>query len=315
VSTSTSKQAPISPEPSISASPQGQAQHGHNTPITTNNNNLQPPSPTSHHSQTKSRDPSPTSDREGLFSDPATGSVRSLSAFPIPPTHFPLPPPRMRDSPGHSSYRPSDGVIKESREEQTYIARERLSESPSPLEDPEEHQRENDSMLSSPPQQKPRPQIGGGGGEREHRVERPHSNLDVSRHSSTSASPNPGGIASLTRIDPVHPDALHPESFDRIPRTIIAEREEFQERDFAVLRRENNDGAAGRMRRFTGDVPASSDAPVEFPSASVPSQRREGHVERTDTGTSTNGSIVAAMKGRYSGTVSIPFNFSTQCKC
>ncbi|KAF9449501.1 hypothetical protein P691DRAFT_549564 [Macrolepiota fuliginosa MF-IS2] len=47
-----------------------------------------------------SRDDNPTSDdRERLFSDPVTGSVRSLSAFPAPPTRFPLPPPRPRDPP------------------------------------------------------------------------------------------------------------------------------------------------------------------------------------------------------------------------
>jgi len=35
------------------------------------------------------------------FADPNTGSVRSLSAFPTPPTHYPLPPPRQQ--PQHSS--------------------------------------------------------------------------------------------------------------------------------------------------------------------------------------------------------------------
>jgi hypothetical protein len=55
-----------------------------------------------------SLDPSPTRP----FADTNDGSLRSLSAFPSPPTHFPLPPPRQQQSSQSQSSQPSSSHLK-----------------------------------------------------------------------------------------------------------------------------------------------------------------------------------------------------------
>jgi hypothetical protein len=290
-------QGPVSPATSVSGSPRVPAQvyptEGDRTTTTNTNNNLRPPSPTARRRRSHSRDESPVSDdRARLFSDPNTGSVRSLSAFPAPPTHFPLPPPRARDPPAPASSRPSISAIEESREEQTYAARERLSESPLPLDHGEEgHRAEEDDYMPPPSQQQERPIS-----DDERRPAKRQSNAALESLREEVSAPIPANGARM--------HATPPERY-YVMETGSPERTEFRAKDFGVLRDDSGSGPIARARTFSGDVPTSMETQFEFPSASVPSQRRGGLVERTDTGASTSGNIVAAMKSRYSNTVSI----------
>lgn len=296
-----STQAPVSPQ----APPQM-------PPPNRSSENLLPPSPLFHHP--RSFDQSTTSDdRERLFSDPVTGSVRSLSAFPAPPNHFPLPPPRPKDI-------PDQPPIKEStREEQqqTYAAKHRLSESPLPMESSNEPAKGNIKTGASteglmPPPPLPRAtsgDVGGSGGGGDPRLGRQRSNsaLDIPSHSPPvpgSSSPNPNATFA-----PIPATTLtHLADFSRSGNGGGgAEEREFQAREFGVLREERS--IPVRARTFNGD-----DAPLEnnidFPSTSAPIQRR-GLVERTDTGSTTaSGSVVAAMRNRYSNAVRGPPPFA-----
>ncbi|KAJ3574183.1 hypothetical protein NP233_g1929 [Leucocoprinus birnbaumii] len=235
-----SRQASLSPAASASASPNIPAQEYPSEREHTNNN-LHPPSPASHHPRPRSRDESPTPDDRRFFSDPATGSVRSLSAFPAPPNHFPLPPPRAKDAPPTST-KPSISAIEESKEEQMYAARERMSESPLPLEYAEDHSRGDHSDDPSPPLQQPR--VPSGNSDRQQ--EKPARNATSN---TTSASPPISAATPRTH-------SIQPESYD-----------------------------------------------LDIEKRAVPSEGLWSPTRgRYDRCTSTTGSIVAAMKNRYSNT-------------
>lgn len=259
-------------------------------------NNLRPPSPSQYRLQSHSRDESPASDRERLFSDPVTGSVRSLSAFPAPPTHFPLPPPRPRDPPSQSKL--NIVSIKESKEEQTDVTREGMSESPLPLEADERRRDRDGSTLQA--QQQPRRS---GGGEKRSERQRSNSALDVPYRSSMPTYS--GTISTPVSITPTR---LAP--VDDRKSTNVAEDDELRAREFGMLREERESGPAGKARTFNVGGSSAAGNNVEFPSASMPIQGRSGLAERTDTGNSTTGSIVAAMRSRYSNNVSLSFLLS-----
>ncbi|KXN84728.1 hypothetical protein AN958_12155 [Leucoagaricus sp. SymC.cos] len=298
LSTSSPRQTSVSP----AASPRVyQAEQDHNSPNALNNT-LRAPSPISQRPRSNLRDGSPVNDdRDRFFSDPATGSVRSLSAFPAPPAHFPLPPPRTRDAPTPVSSRPSISAIKENKEEQTYTAEERLSESPLPLEHDQDRQRETNDM---PPITQPQPRKQDNGVDRYQERRRSNAGLDVPQYSLSSTPPD--HVMSSTKVPTRSARALAvlpPENNTDDSRGSRQPQENFRAREFGVLREESSGSASGRAHTFSGSVPTPSTAPIEFPSASVPSQRRGTQVEQTDTGTSTTGSIVAAMKSRYSNAV------------
>ncbi|KAF9445478.1 hypothetical protein P691DRAFT_777553 [Macrolepiota fuliginosa MF-IS2] len=264
-----------------------------------------------------SRDDSPASDdRERLFSDPVTGSVRSLSAFPAPPTHFPLPPPRPRDLPiTVRNQAPPQGqpVIwegKEGWEEQTYAARERLSESPLPMDEPRSSNEASEG-LGPPSNASPRT----AGGAQDTRPRRRHSNSTLdgfhprqhesNQHIPSLQDPNSPNANSApvpttpTRL-PVIRDERDLRASDRNDIRPMETQEELHLREFGVLREERLSGGVPdvKARSFPGG--SHAEGSVEFPSASAPPTRRGGLVERADTGNSASGSIVAAMKDRYS---------------
>lgn len=260
---------------------------------TTTNNDLHPPSLSLHQPRSQPREESPTSDRERLFSDPVTGSVRSLSAFPVPPKHFPLPPPRPKDPPSQKPQTIS--VIRESGEEQTYIAgeRERLNESPLPLE---VDQANEGDYLSSPdqPQQQPRRSSTD-----ERSLERPRAEyLDVFQ-----SSPTPGTSKGTSNLNSTAP--MRPSLADDQKSTDAGDDHELYASEFgAMAERENTDGPVGRASPLITNRSSTEQDNVEFPSISTPVLGRSRQAEISDTGSSTTGSIVAAMRSRYSNTVS-----------
>ncbi|TFK20301.1 hypothetical protein FA15DRAFT_673622 [Coprinopsis marcescibilis] len=65
---------------------------------------IPPSTPTTQASPPKPTPPSAFDTLKQPFFDPVTGSVRTLSAFPAPPTHFPIPPPRQFTQPSTASH-------------------------------------------------------------------------------------------------------------------------------------------------------------------------------------------------------------------
>ncbi|EKM78814.1 hypothetical protein AGABI1DRAFT_107287 [Agaricus bisporus var. burnettii JB137-S8] len=243
-------------------------------PTTPSDNNLHPPSPSQY--RPRSREESPTNDRERLFSDPVTGS------------HFPLPPPRPRDPPSQKTQTIS--VIRESREEQTYITgeRDRLSGSPLPLEVDQAQKGGENFDSSEQLQQQPRRVSGD-----ERLLDRPHT-LDIPR-----SSPTPGMSQGMSMSSPIH----HSPVDDRNS-TDTAEDHELYAREFGVREeRRGSDGQVGKTSTPSMDKSSTGRDNVDFPSISTPLQGRSRLAETTDTGSSSaTGSIVAAMRSRYSNT-------------
>jgi hypothetical protein len=260
----------------------------------TTNNNLRPPSPSLHQPPPRPREESPTSDREHLFSDPATGSVRSLSAFPAPPKHFPLPPPRSKDPPSQKTQTIS--VIRESREEQTYITgeRERLNESPLPLEVDPAHREGENLVYPDQLQQQPRRSSGD-----EHLLERPRTeSLDISR-----SSPTPGMSKGTSISNLMVP--MHPSQVDDHSSADTGDNHELYAQEFGAMpERQGIDGSAGKAFPLSINRSSTEQDNVMFPSISASVQGRSRPAEKSDTGSSATGSIVAAMRSRYSNTVS-----------
>ncbi|KAF5359746.1 hypothetical protein D9756_003444 [Leucocoprinus leucothites] len=268
----TSRQKSVSPAASASASPHIPTQEY--TSERDYTNNLRPPDPPHQYPQPRSRDESPTGNDRRLFSDPATGSVRSLSAFPA----------LLHTSRSLHQERKMRLLLPVSHhlEEPTYAARERISESPSPLEYPD-NRRRDDHDNAPPPSQLQQPRRASGGDDRHRDRQPPNTTSGVSQDTTTTS----------------HVYGLRPENFN-INANIIPGRGEFRAKDFGVLREESGGSVTTRARTFSGGVPAPPEIHFEFPSASVPSQKRSSIIERVDAATSGTGSIVTAMKTRYS---------------
>jgi len=257
-------------------------------------------SPTiSHHSPklTPSAEPSPPGSRKEPDSDvlrppklplndPATGSVRSLSAFPAPPTHFPIPPARQQQSSMISQSQPSSNG---SSQLGFPFAPRQLAESP--ISNPEEFPPTQDPLaqpLTTPIETQTT-------AERFTQQQQYTPPLEVRRPVPLRSAPSVAALEAeyqretTAQAQPRQQRHVASTSLDRRPPPKLSTgREEFhldEKEEFGVT----NSGISTRARTFEG-----------FGRGSQP-------VEKTDTGTSTttNGSIVAAMRSRYTGNVSI----------
>ncbi|KAH6909110.1 hypothetical protein BKA70DRAFT_1277480 [Coprinopsis sp. MPI-PUGE-AT-0042] len=195
------------------------------------------------------------------FFDPVTGSVRTLSAFPVPPSHFPLPPPRQGDS-LHSA--------------QSSLTTPQLTESPLSssqiLWATNEGQRNVSSSSSHQSQAVKGPQSQPPSPEQQYRPA-PARVLEEKRPSTEIQRPVP--VRAQSAI-PEEPDAPVPGQWGEVPTQAEREGDRF-EQEFGIER--------------------SSDQNTKYRSYDA---LRNRPVERTDTGAS-NGSLVAAMRSRYTG--------------
>lgn len=227
--------------------------------------------------------PSPPSAFDTLkppFFDPATGSVRTLSAFPAPPTHFPLPPVRQQTQVSllsHSDHSSasndtsavapfSESPLSTSQELKPYHGKNSESPAPpyhnpppietsSPMQRYQDHARDSFDHPSNAP-------------------------LDMRR-------PQPGRAAASLRpalgSDPMEENEIMNHDQRDQPRQLLSsqvlDEQDEQDSEFGVQRN-----------------------PVPTSKAQSYDALRTRNVERTDTGASS-GSIVAAMRNRYSSNV------------
>ncbi len=229
---------------------------------------------------------------KALSVDPHTGSVRSLSAFPVPPTHFPIPPP-------HTPH----------RQQSTNSQSMQSSTSTSRLEFPSR------SPLAESPTSA-------------------HEDLGVER---AEVSPRNGHIDSAATHSAGEPA---PEQFNYKRSTTLEAAELTQEQPLldVINDRESQRRSSHQPQPPSrhGSVPWNSrqtsppahlssnsvdikpltlyrdkESPTnrEYNNLNINSPRMTGNykysrlVERTDTGTSAGGSIVAAMRTRYDNNV------------
>jgi len=239
------------------------------------------------------------------FVDPNTGSVRSLSAFPTPPTHFPLPPLRQQHQPSLSQSVPSSSNI----EFPSSAYSNQLADSPISANDDHSgisateeyssrathdvHVRHNAPAADLPAVSPPSP-------ERRYR-ERPR--IPDEQMNSDSLVASLPSIAEIRRPVPVRSQtSLPPEITSQINRDVSALHRylpspSMESKAFTPTPtiRGNTEGEEfGVMNNF--------EEKSNFRSTKYPAP-----VERTDTGTS-NGSIVAAMRNRYSNNVNSPLS-------
>lgn len=198
------------------------------------------------------------------FFDPATGSVRTLSAFPTPPSHFPIPPVRQQtqlsvqtvSSNAPSSAHPfSESPVSASQElapqndkaSSDYISYKKAS----PSSSPEQQYRDYRAKEEQPPP------------------------LEVNR-------PQPIRAASARPAPILETEDANDTRADRRQDPPVSPREEYQ--------RQREPSEFGEQRGLG-------------PKAHTYDVLRRG-VERTDSVVS-NGSLVAAMRDRYSSNVSL----------
>ena len=222
------------------------------------------------------------------FVDPNTGSVRSLSAFPSPPTHFPIPPVRAAPPPSGLS-----------------------------------------QALSSSSANLQFPSSGGAGGALADSPVSAHSELDDSfrtanqnfRASSGSHSPPHAERErrdDLARMSP--PSSAANEIRRPIPvkahTSLPPERDPRREYERAAPQMAHRPSSSADLAALRYQRPQYDDEGREFGVMDSPGKSRtvDGakyprSMERTDTGTST-GSLVAAMRNRYSYNVRVFSLFS-----
>ncbi|KAL0568800.1 hypothetical protein V5O48_013183 [Marasmius crinis-equi] len=212
------------------------------------------------------------------FQDDTTGSVRSLSAFPSPPTHYPLPPtmtqrqklqqPSQAGSSSSSSAsqisspttsRPADRQTPATEKPENVLSMPAVSPAASPAPSPVHVRFQNKS---------------------------PSEPADVLDHPASEAKGSPQPAA---RAKPIRSETLDPSMF----RTAepISPRENMPSPSRSLGR---NDHIPEEPEQEPG--PSSSPHVRDRPSIDGVKPTR---LERTDTGTS-NGSMVAAMRNRYS---------------
>ncbi|KAF8968174.1 hypothetical protein BDZ97DRAFT_1755568 [Flammula alnicola] len=232
------------------------------------------------------------------FVDLNTGSVRSLSAFPSPPTHFPLPPPR-QPQPQQSSV--SRSIQSSSSNLKFPSSVVPLSESPvsahSDLEEPsfgtaDQNFREANNPSSGPNPSAPSPDRRFG-----ERLRTTEEQMDLEP---PSASPT---FANETRRPlPIKSQTSLPsESIYQRNRDISTRKDILHGPSSSVdIKSSNtkyNRGHYEEESREFGVMNSTID--MSSKSRTVEGTKYARPLERTDTGTS-NGSIVAAMRNRYS---------------
>lgn len=233
--------------------------------------------------------PSPPSSFEPPrpLTDPNTGSVRSLSAFPSPPTHFPIPSlPLRQPSVSQSQQSPqSRNVSSSSASANRPSLTTRLAESPLP----------------------------------EKRADLP---LDVHATEIGSDAPTPRQITPVPTSPPSYPHAEQAKSEAYSPdlRRPLPQRSQTME----VISESKGPSKPSESAPSTPHIPSSiskvdnlshDDFGMTVKSKSGSSNSGSdavkppvsANLERSDTGNSGTGSIVAAMRHRYSNSVSISY--------
>lgn len=233
------------------------------------------------------------------YVDQNTGSVRSLSAFPTPPTHFPLPPPR------------------QPRGQQTSYFQQNPSSTN--LELPSVSQRPPESPLSSNGDLS-------GISDTEETMSRPTiQNLrDVPTATTTSTQPSPEAKYKTPKIpleEQVSNEQLNtPAPEVQRPTPVRSQTALTVESNIDVdSRQKTRQGPSSSIdtspqtssKSYTRDDherdtrefgTLNRDAEIPAKSRTVDSSKYQQAIERMDTGASS-GSIVAAMRNRYSNTV------------
>lgn len=249
------------------------------------------------------------------FVDSNTGSVRSLSAFPTPPTHFPLPPLRQPQSQQHRSSLSQPLPSSSNLEFPSSAYSNQLAESPVSANDDDSgisdageyssrtthdvHVRHNakaDVPIISPPSP-----------ERRYR-ERPRI-PDERMNSNSLVAPVPS-VTEIRRPIPVRSQTSLPSEV-----TSQINRDESVLQDTRYLPSSSMESEAliltssigGNMEGEEFGVMNNIAETSNFRTHHSPQYPRP--VERTDTGAS-NGSIVAAMRNRYTSNVSFPLFYT-----
>jgi len=235
------------------------------------------------------------------FVDSNTGSVRSLSAFPTPPTHFPLPPLRQQHQPSLSRSVPSSSNF----EFPSSAHSNQLADSPISANDDHSsaeeyssrtthdvHVRHNAPATDVPVVSPPSP-------ERRYR-ERPR--IPDKQLNSDSLVASSLSITEIRRPVPVRSQtSLPPEATSQINRDVLALHRYLP-------------SPSMESKAFPPTPPIRGNAEEEEfgmmkEKSKFRSTKYPAPVERTDTGTS-NGSIVAAMRNRYSSNVNSPHSYT-----
>lgn len=204
------------------------------------------------------------------FVDPNTGSVRSLSAFPSPPTHFPLPPPRRQQ--------PSQSQSSQSSSYANLSTLPRLTESPLPgdegegVEDPIVSFQPNHENLINSDSAPPSPE---------------------EKFQETSARPDL--LASSTAYDDDHQRPAPIRSQTMPPAASATNNNLVDSPDSRVSLNRDEYRDQGGVHEFGMNIGHPSKNRTVDPA-------KTQAVERSDT-SGSSGSIVADMRNRYSNTV------------
>jgi len=212
------------------------------------------------------------------FADPNTGSVRSLSAFPTPPTHFPLPPRQQQQPTSPVTNRSSTSLLE-------FPSRSPLADSPISVHDDFSfrgagHTQQSNSARSSAPS--PAEQIV------DEQPEIPEANSNQAPREAVARRPLPHrSQTSLPAESPPHNNPHSPSlrALETKPLNL----------------RSHRDRESPTTREF--GVPSHNNLPSPTKSRTMDNFKYPRSIERTDTGTSTTGSIVAAMRNRYDNNV------------
>jgi len=243
------------------------------------------------------------------FIDSNTGSVRSLSAFPTPPTHFPLPPLRQPQAQHHQSSLSQSVPSSSNLEFPSSAYSNQLAESPvsanddrSGISDAGEYSKRTTHDVRHNAPAADVPNISPPSPERRYR-ERPR--IPDEQRNSDSLVVSVPSVTEIRRPIPVRSQtSLPPEVTSQINQdgsdTRYLPSSSMESTAFiptSSIRRNVEEGEFGVMNNIAETSNFRTHHSPKYPRP----------VERTDTGAS-NGSIVAAMRNRYSSNVSPPLS-------
>ncbi|KAF9565256.1 hypothetical protein CPC08DRAFT_203174 [Agrocybe pediades] len=228
------------------------------------------------------------------FVDAITGSVRSLSAFPTPPTHFPLPPPRQ--NPSQQSLQLSASSKLE------FPSHNQLSESPIsangdlPAVSDNEEPRTRDRLTSRGPLSQVEGSLGTPPASFENRNWRTVSEEQVPREKYRVED------SDIRRPMPMRAQTSLPaESTYQSSRDLpVRNRGDTRHAPSSSLELKNLNNRPHNRNLEGDEINANEDLPLKSRAPDT-SSKYPRHIERMDTGASS-GSIVAAMRDRYSNT-------------
>lgn len=221
------------------------------------------------------------------FVDTVTGSVRSLSAFPAPPNHFPLPPPRSQQS-SHSQSAPSSNLDFPSHSQFAESPISANEDNPGSNSFEESFSRTNDRGSRGSPISPPSPEIAYR--ERQARIAE-ERNREQYGDSTGLDGRHPIPVRSQTSLpsNSTYESSREKPSLHREVRHMPSSSADFKFKN-NLQTRENFDHEFEVGNR-TEETKLRTSANIKQP-----------RLERMDTGESS-GSIVAAMRNRYSSNV------------